>query len=161
MTETLETDRIIHRTAADPSSPAYICFTSGSTGTPKGVLCTHAGLVAFQSSLEVRLFAAPGRKIAHIMSVAFDGSIHEIFSAFTHGATLVLPSGLDPFGHLHLVDSAILTPSLARLLDPEEFVRLKWVCRTAEVDQILCLSEHRSISLVSPFRKLSVILGHR
>jgi non-ribosomal peptide synthetase component F len=104
-----------------------VCFTSGSTGTPKGVLCTHAGLVAFQSSLDVRLFAAPGRRIAHVMSVAFDGSIHELFSALTHGATLVLPSGSDPFGHLRSVDAAILTPSLARVLDPDEFERLKWV----------------------------------
>jgi hypothetical protein len=116
-----------HRRVAQPQAPAYVCFTSGSTGTPKGVLCTHAGLVAFQSSLDVRLFAAPGRRIAHVMSVAFDGSIHELFSALTHGATLVLPSGSDPFGHLRSVDAAILTPSLARVLDPEEFERLKWV----------------------------------
>ncbi|KAH8723139.1 nonribosomal peptide synthase GliP-like protein [Phaeosphaeriaceae sp. PMI808] len=128
-----------HRQAAEPHSSAYVCFTSGSTGTPKGVLCTHAGLVAFQSSLDVRLFAAPGRRIAHIMSVAFDGSIHEIFSALTHGATLVLPSGSDPFGHLHSVDAAILTPSLARLLDPNEFKHLKWVYFVGEpVPQAVC-----------------------
>ncbi|UNI23721.1 NRPS [Purpureocillium takamizusanense] len=128
-----------HRLTASPSSPAYVCFTSGSTGTPKGVLCAHAGLVAFQSSLDVRLFAGPGRKIAHIMSVAFDGSIHEVFSALTHGATLVLPSGSDPFGHLHTADSAILTPSLARLLDPDEFERLKWVYFVGEpVSQAVC-----------------------
>jgi non-ribosomal peptide synthetase component F/aryl carrier-like protein len=125
--ESLEFTKWKHRQVAEPHSPAYVCFTSGSTGTPKGVLCAHAGLVAFQSSLDVRLFAAPGRRIAHIMSVAFDGSIHEIFSALTHGATLVLPSGSDPFGHLHSVDAAILTPSLARLLDPTEFKHLKWV----------------------------------
>lgn len=116
-----------HRRAAKPHSPAYVCFTSGSTGAPKGVLCSHAGLVAFQSALDVRLFSAPGRRVAHVMSVAFDGSIHEIFSALTHGGTLVLPSGADPFGHLRSVDSAILTPSLARLLDPDEFDMLKWV----------------------------------
>lgn len=116
-----------HRRTPRPESPAYVCFTSGSTGTPKGVVCTHGGLVAFQSSLEVRLFAAPGRKIAHLMSVAFDGSIHEIFSALTYGATLVLPSGSDPFAHLRAVDAAVLTPSLARVLDPAEFEKLKWV----------------------------------
>lgn len=42
---------------------AYLCFTSGSSGNPKGVMCTHKGLVAFQSNIEVRLFAQPGRKI--------------------------------------------------------------------------------------------------
>jgi len=120
-----------HRRVARPQSPAYVCFTSGSTGTPKGVLCAHAGLVAFQSSLDVRLFAAPGRRIAQVMSVAFDGSIHELFSALTYGATLVLPSGSDPFGHLRSVDSAALTPSLARVLDPGEFEQLKWVRSSA------------------------------
>ncbi|KXX83232.1 Nonribosomal peptide synthetase 10 [Madurella mycetomatis] len=128
-----------HRRAPNPQSPAYVCFTSGSTGTPKGVLCAHAGLVAFQSSLDVRLFAAPGRRVAHVMSVAFDGSIHELFSALTYGATLVLPFGSDPFGHLHTVDSVILTPSLARVLHPGEFERLKWVYLVGEpVPQAVC-----------------------
>lgn len=116
-----------NRDVAEPSSSAYICFTSGSTGTPKGVTCSHEGLVAFQSDLEVRLFAQPGVRVSQIMSVAFDGSIHEIFSALTHGATLVLQSGGDPFGPLESADAAILTPSIARVLNPEDYPSLKWV----------------------------------
>ncbi|KAK8856632.1 nonribosomal peptide synthase GliP-like [Apiospora arundinis] len=116
-----------HRTTSRPEDSAYVCFTSGSTGVPKGVVCAHQGLVAFQSTLEVRLFAKPGRRVGQTMSVAFDGSIHELFSALTHGATLVLQSGSDPFAHLRTVDSAILTPSLARVLTPAEFEQLKWV----------------------------------
>lgn len=117
-----------------PESIAYLCFTSGSTGTPKGVLCTHQGLVAFQRDLEVRLFAQPGVKVAQIMSPAFDGSIHEIFSALCHGATLVLPSP----GHLNvteplsLAQSAILTPSLAEVLDPSDYPALKYVYLVGE-----------------------------
>ena len=107
-----------------PWSAAYLCFTSGSTGTPKGVICTHAGLVSFQSDLEVRLYAQPGIRISQVMSPAFDGSIHEIFSALSYGATLVLPAKDDPFGHLGSVESAILTPSMARVLDPERYERL-------------------------------------
>ena len=115
------------RKIADPRSPAYICFTSGSTGTPKGVVCTHEGLVAFQSDLEVRLHAQPGVRISQIMSVAFDGSIHEIFSAITHGATLVLPANSDPLSSLSTVDSALLTPSIAKVIKPEDYPQLKWV----------------------------------
>lgn len=116
------------RHLSTPSANAYICFTSGSTGKPKGVICTHEGLVAFQRTLEVRLFAGPGRKISQIMAPAFDGSIHEIFSALSYGATLVLPdSSLDPISHLRLVDSAILTPSIAQKLAPSDFPRLKTV----------------------------------
>lgn len=115
------------RLLATPSANAYICFTSGSTGKPKGVMCTHEGLVAFQRTPEVRLFAEPGRKISQIMAPAFDGSIHEIFSALSYGATLVLSNSMDPVSHLRSVDSAILTPSLAQKLAPEDFPQLKTV----------------------------------
>ena len=113
-----------HTRESEPWSAAYLCFTSGSTGTPKGVICTHAGLVSFQSELEVRLHAQPGTRVSQVMSPAFDGSIHEIFSALSYGATLILPPQDDVFGHLGSVDSAILTPSMARVLDPEKYGRL-------------------------------------
>ncbi|EHY54830.1 Nonribosomal peptide synthetase ataP [Exophiala dermatitidis] len=119
-------------TDVDPSSGAYLCFTSGSTGKPKGVLCTHRGLVAFQRDLEVRLFAQPGWKIAQTMSVSFDGSIHEIFSALSYGATLLLPHDCDPFGHLAEADAAIFTPSVAKVLHPADYKRLQKVYLVGE-----------------------------
>lgn len=115
------------RESSTPSANAYICFTSGSSGKPKGVICTHEGLVAFQRTLEVRLFAGPTRRISQIMAPAFDGSIHEIFSALSYGATLVLPDSIDPVSHLRLVDSALLTPSLAQKLTPSDYPKLKTV----------------------------------
>ena len=119
-----ESTTLSHRQEPQPSSLAYLCFTSGSTGTPKGVRCTHEALVAFQSDLEVRLSAQPGLRVSQVMSPAFDGSIHEIFSALCYGATLVLPTQDDPFGHLMSVDSAILTPSIAHVLDASDYPRL-------------------------------------
>lgn len=117
----------------DPASGAYLCFTSGSTGRPKGVLCTHRGLVAFQRDLEVRLFARPGWKIAQTMSVSFDGSIHEIFSALSYGATLLMPGDCDPFGHLAEADAAIFTPSVAKVLRPGDYKNLKTVSLSSPV----------------------------
>ena len=119
--------KVVESVRPDPSATAYICFTSGSTGKPKGVVCTHGGLVAFQRDLEIRLFAKPGIKISQLMSPAFDGSIHEIFSALSYGATLVLASPSDPFVHLSLVNSAILTPSIAKVLEPQDFPSLETV----------------------------------
>lgn len=110
-----------------PEAPAYLCFTSGSTGKPKGVLCRHAGLVAFQSDLEVRLFARPGWRIAQIMAPNFDGSIHEIFSALSYGAELILKDWEYPLANLKAADAAILTPSVAKVLDPEDYPNLKVV----------------------------------
>ncbi|KAF2276642.1 acetyl-CoA synthetase-like protein [Westerdykella ornata] len=122
-----------------PNSPAYLCFTSGSTGKPKGVLCRHRGLVAFQSDPEVRLFSRPKRKIAQVMSPNFDGSIHEIFSALSYGAELVLKDAFDPFGHIRSADSVILTPSVAKAMNPDDYPRLETVYLVGEaVPQKVC-----------------------
>ncbi|KAJ8109213.1 hypothetical protein ONZ43_g6197 [Nemania bipapillata] len=125
---TAGTNTMEHRMTPRPGDNAYLCFTSGSTGKPKGVICHHAGLVAFQSTPEVRFFAAPGQRISQLMSPAFDGSIHEIFSALGYGATLVLENeDGDPFAHLKKVTAAILTPSIAKVLEPSDYPNLRTV----------------------------------
>jgi gliotoxin/aspirochlorine biosynthesis peptide synthetase len=116
------------RRLARPDDLAYICFTSGSTGQPKAVQCTHKGLVAFQKDYTVRLASKKGTVVAQIMSPVFDGSVHEIFSVLTYGATLRLPSPdtqNHPFLHLQDCDSAILTPSIANALDAGQYPRLR------------------------------------
>lgn len=123
-----------------PEDAAYLCFTSGSSGKPKGVLCKHGSLVAFQRDFDVRLRARPGWKIAQTMSPCFDGSIHEIFSCLSYGATLVLPNmEKDPFEHLGHVDAAVLTPTVASALQPEAIGRLSVVYLVGEsVPQHVC-----------------------
>ncbi|KAF1949863.1 BcNRPS1, nonribosomal peptide synthetase [Byssothecium circinans] len=129
------------RRIARPDDLAYICFTSGSTGRSKAVQCTHKGLVAFQKNRDVRLAAGRGVVIAQVMSPVFDGSIHEIFSALTYGATLRLPSSdqEEPFSHLQQSHSAILTPSIARALCPDQYPQLRHVYLVGEaVPQAVC-----------------------
>lgn len=120
-----ELEGLPHRVSPCIDDNAYLCFTSGSTGKPKGCMCHHAGLVAFQKDPEVRFFAAPGQRIAQVMSPAFDGSIHEIFSALSYGATLVLTDGIDPFAHIRKSTASLLTPSVAKILEPRDFPNLK------------------------------------
>ncbi|TEY30136.1 hypothetical protein BOTCAL_0894g00010 [Botryotinia calthae] len=126
----------LRRRIARPDDLAYICFTSGSTGQPKAVQCTHKGLVAFQKDYLVRLASKKGTVVAQVMSPVFDGSIHEIFSALTYGATLQLASTNTqdhPFAHLQACDSAILTPSIANALDADQYPRLRHVYLVGEV----------------------------
>ncbi|KAI1820251.1 acetyl-CoA synthetase-like protein [Xylaria intraflava] len=122
-----------------PTSNAYICFTSGSTGKPKGVVCRHESIVALQRNFDIRLRARPGWKIAQVMSPGFDGSIHEIFSALSYGATLVLKDAAKPFDHLHRSDAVLFTPSVAQSLDPSDFPNLEAVYLVGEpVPQDVC-----------------------
>ncbi|KAI0423637.1 BcNRPS1, nonribosomal peptide synthetase [Xylaria sp. FL1042] len=100
---TAEATAMKHRATSRPSDNAYLCFTSGSTGKPKGVITP-----------EVRFFAGPGQRISQLMSPAFDGSIHEIFSALSYGATLK-------------ANAAILTPSIAKILEPSDYPNLTTV----------------------------------
>ncbi|KAK8044763.1 nonribosomal peptide synthase GliP-like protein [Apiospora rasikravindrae] len=122
-----------------PEAGAYVCFTSGSCGSPKGVLCSHQSLVAFQRDFNVRLRSRPGWRVGQIMSPSFDGSIHEIFSALSYGATLVLRSSADPFETLSSVDAAMLVPSVAGLLVPQNYPSLRVLYLVGEtVPQALC-----------------------
>lgn len=121
---------LVHKPSVE--SNAYLCFTSGSTGKPKGVMCRHRGLVAFQQDFTVRLQAQPGWKIAQFLSPSFDGSIHEIFSALSYGATLVLKDPKNPLDHLKQSDVTMLTPSVARVLRPHDFKQLKSVYLVGE-----------------------------
>ncbi|CAG7962568.1 unnamed protein product [Penicillium salamii] len=109
-----------------PSSTAYLCFTSGSTGRPKGVMCRHRAIVALYSSMAARPTSRPGTRISQMLSPGFDGCIHEILSTLCFGGTLLLPRGKDDkFSHLSDAEVAILTPSLAAELDPQDFPNLK------------------------------------
>ncbi|KAI0470479.1 hypothetical protein GGR56DRAFT_660535 [Xylariaceae sp. FL0804] len=93
----------------------------------------------FQQDQTVRFNVQPGQRVAQVMSPAFDGSIHEIFSALSYGGTLVLPQSTNDLGHLAMSDAAILTPSLARILSPVEYPRLKQIYLVGEpVPQQVC-----------------------
>ncbi|KAL6895115.1 hypothetical protein GGI43DRAFT_429213 [Trichoderma evansii] len=92
-------------------------FTSGTTGVPK----------------EATMFAAPGRRIAQFMSPAFDVCNLEIFSALLHGATLVLRDPEDPYAHLSKVNTAMMTPTVLSVLDPDEFPNIEIIYSTGEL----------------------------
>ncbi|MET7802443.1 amino acid adenylation domain-containing protein, partial [Streptomyces decoyicus] len=109
--------------------PALILFTSGSTGTPKGVVLHHAGLHNRLEWGHIRYAFDASDRVLHKASIAFDASIHEIFSPLAAGGTLVIaPPGLqfDSLGLVRLIQDANITtahfvPSMLRyvLEEPE------------------------------------------
>ena len=111
--------------AVPPKTNLYIQFTSGSTGKPKGVVITHenytsgaiprADIVGYRSHSRVLDFA----------SYAFDVCIDCMLCTLSVGGCLCIPSEEDRVNDLSgairkmNVNMAHMTPSVARVLDPD------------------------------------------
>ncbi|KAI1383824.1 non-ribosomal peptide synthase [Hypoxylon trugodes] len=107
------------------STNLYIQFTSGSTGKPKGVIITHenyssgaiprANIVGYRAHSRVLDFA----------SYAFDVCIDCMLCTLSVGGCLCIPSDADRVNDLSgairkmNVNMAHMTPSVARVLDPD------------------------------------------
>jgi non-ribosomal peptide synthetase component F len=128
----------------DPDSDLVIVFTSGSTGTPKGIPISNRGILTCQSNLDSSMYASPGRRIAQFMSPAFDFCNVEIFSAFLHGATLVLRDAQDPYAHLSKSNAVGATPSALAAMDADELSNIDVVSPVANLSprfaDFCCLS---------------------
>ncbi|EGN95868.1 hypothetical protein SERLA73DRAFT_76920 [Serpula lacrymans var. lacrymans S7.3] len=99
---------------------AYI-YTSGSTGVPKGVPLQHGGLDTALAPDFGHMWSAPGRNVALMMALGFDGAIFTTFGALMYGATLLLKDADDPLGYLKYADTSICTPSMLASLNEEEY----------------------------------------
>jgi len=105
---------------------AYVIYTSGSTGRPKGVRVSHRGLWPVLGQQIAAFGLGPGKRSLLYLSVAFDASISDLFTALLSGATLVLPrippspKELPGFLAARAVTHADLPPSLLALVRPED-----------------------------------------
>ena len=124
-----------------PQRAAYCIFTSGTTGLPKGVVVEHGQAAAFVRGQNGVLDVGPSDRVLQFFSTAFDGSLAEMFNALASGAALVLPPTqqmpMNPDAWTELVRRAEitlaqLTPSMLRLLDPQQVPQLRTVVSAGE-----------------------------
>ena len=75
-----------------PSDLCYVLFTSGTTGQPKGVMVEHRNAARFATAFNVVCETTPADRIFQGFALTFDGSVEEIWMAFSNGAALVVPN---------------------------------------------------------------------
>ncbi|KAJ6167355.1 hypothetical protein N7497_000198 [Penicillium chrysogenum] len=118
-------------TLVSPRSAAYAMFTSGSTGKPKASIIEHQ---SFRSAAEAHhqlLRLDEHSRVLQFASYAFDASIVEILTTLLTGGCICIPSESDRHANLAEairelnVNWALLTPSVARIIDPKEVATLK------------------------------------
>ncbi|CAG7924822.1 unnamed protein product [Penicillium olsonii] len=118
--------------AINPESTAYIIYTSGSTGMPKGVQVPHRAAAAAVISMA----SAEGRysgewRTVQFANYVFDASVQDIFNTLSTGGTLCMAppdkmqSDLPGVINAMSAGQAILTPTVAKLLDPNEVPTFK------------------------------------
>ena len=74
-----------------PQDLCYIIYTSGTTGRPKGIMTEHRNAVHFVTAFNKVCMTTAADRIYQGFSLGFDGSVEEIWMAFSNGATLVVP----------------------------------------------------------------------
>ncbi len=67
----------------------YILYTSGTTGRPKGVVALHRNVSHFVQAFNAVCTTTPEDRIYQGFALGFDGSVEEIWMAFSNGAALV------------------------------------------------------------------------
>ncbi|KAJ6202525.1 nonribosomal peptide synthetase 1 [Bipolaris maydis] len=115
----------------NPSNTAYIMFTSGSTGIPKGVVLEHRAVSTSCLSHGKAIGLKPDTRALQFATYTFDACIAEIITPLLHGSCICIPSEDDRQNALPEaintmnVNWAQLTPTVARLLDPQKTPSLR------------------------------------
>ena len=77
-------------TGVTPLDLCYVLYTSGTTGRPKGVMTEHRNAHHFVQAFNTACQPAPGGRIYQGFSLGFDGSVEEIWMAFSNRGALVV-----------------------------------------------------------------------
>ncbi|MCJ1378651.1 hypothetical protein MMC17_001750 [Xylographa soralifera] len=122
-----------------PHNTAIVVFTSGSTGEPKGIVLEHRAMCSAAKHQGSSHFGYnAGMRMLQFAHYTFDLSNAEIFYTLMHGGTVCVPSDHDRLNNLvgainaMKVDTLILTPTVATLINPEDVRNVKTLTTAGE-----------------------------
>ncbi|KAF4227381.1 hypothetical protein CNMCM8980_007377 [Aspergillus fumigatiaffinis] len=119
----------------------YAVFTSGSMGIPKGISIEHRSFStrAVFYSLPLSFSSAQDCRVFQFSSYTWDVSIFDTLSTLVWGGCVCTPSENERRDDLGIAvtkygaTSAILTPSMLKVLDPSSVPTLKFVTSIGEI----------------------------
>ncbi|KAK4069733.1 uncharacterized protein Triagg1_6863 [Trichoderma aggressivum f. europaeum] len=121
-----------------PHHLMYTIFTSGSTGRPKGVMIEHGAWLTSALAYGADQELNSSSRVLQFASYAFDMSLMEIFTTLIFGGCICVPDEEDRYGRIQEfvnqtgVNTLMLTPSYAKLLDPATMPAVKMLITGGE-----------------------------
>ena len=120
------------------NDPAALLLSSGSTGEPKRILWSHRTLAANVKAFAKAVSINEVSRVFQFASYNFDTCTIEMVATLAQGGCLCIPSESERLDSLaqavqrFCCDFICLTPSTAKLLQPEDVPCLKTVCFCGE-----------------------------
>ncbi|KAH8432228.1 uncharacterized protein LDX57_009866 [Aspergillus melleus] len=122
---------------ANPHNALFAQFTSGSTGIPKGVVINHSSYCSGQIAFAHHVGLNATSRVLQFASYAFDVSVQEGLTTLIVGGCICVPSETmrwnPPLAVAQLrADYLILTPTVARLVQPSDIPSVKTLVLAGE-----------------------------
>lgn len=124
-----------------PDNAAYLIFTSGTTGLPKGTIISHRAFATGATKHAPEILMTKASRVLQFSNLCFDASIMEILTSLIIGACVCIPSDEERMNNISgairrmSVNWTLLTPSVAKVLRPEEVPSLRVLVTGGEAMQ--------------------------
>lgn len=123
---------------ATPGNPVYVIFSSGSTGVPKGIVVEHRSYISSLTGHGARLGFSRETRTFQFANHVWDVIAFDILTTLAYGGTVCVPTEYErlhstiPFINEARCNTALLTPSFIRTLDPDLVPTLKTLASGGE-----------------------------